>query len=410
MELRTVDSLEGAREKLLRAADGKVPKVERVRFTEGLGRILAEDIVAKEPVPAFRKSTVDGYAVIAQNTQGVTESIPVFLEVIETVSIGTPPRKTLRAGQAVYVPTGGMVPEGADAMVMVEYCESFDDTSIAVYDAVSPGRNVIAVGEDVAEGQVLLKRGTRLRPQEIGVLASSGILEVPVYCPWKVAVISTGDELVDAGDPPELAQTRDINTYSVSATSRQYGLEVVEQHVLKDDMALLEQTIAAAMQDCDLIAVSGGSSQGERDFTADVLNRLSGGGVFTHGIALKPGKPTILGYDQNTESILMGLPGHPAAAMLVYRLYALWLYRMLTGQEPEVKTFARITENVAAAGGKSTCLLVRLRIGNDGFYEAVPVFGKSGLMTTLTEADGYTIIDMNAEGLQAGQLITVAVL
>ncbi len=406
MRLLKVDTLEEAREKLLAAASKKPLETERVHFANALGRILAEDLKSAENIPDFRKSTVDGYAVKASDTQGVTESIPVFLDVIGEVEMGKAPSKTVKSGEAVYVPTGGMIPEGADAVVMIEYCEAFDADSIAVYDPVSPGRNMIAVGEDIKEGQALLPKGSRLRPQELGVLSSAGVYEPEVFKPWKVTVISTGDELVGADENPEKGQIRDVNTYSVSAAAAGLGFEVIDTKVLKDNEKLIEDAIKEAMAKSDLVVVSGGSSQGEKDHTADVMDRLSDPGVFTHGIALKPGKPTILGYDENTETILAGLPGHPAAALMVFELMIGWLYRKLTGQKEPLTVPAVITENVAAAGGRTTCQLVEL-CHDDGAYKAVPIFGKSGLMTTLTKADGYVIIDADMEGLKEGRRVSV---
>ena len=209
-----------------------------------------------------------------------------------------------------------------------------------------------------------------------------------------------------ADEIPAKGQIRDINTYSVSAAAAKLGFEVIDTKVLKDDEKLIEDTIKEAMAKSDLVVVSGGSSQGEKDHTADVMDRLSEGGVFTHGIALKPGKPTILGYDKNTETILTGLPGHPAAALMVFELLIGWLYRQLTGQKEPLTVPAVITENVAAAGGRTTCQLVELiKAGCE--YKAVPIFGKSGLMTTLTKADGYVMIDADIEGLKEGQQVSV---
>lgn len=409
MKLLTVDTVDEARQKLLDAVSEKTRQAERVPLKAALGRVLAEDLVSPEPIPAFRRSTVDGYAVKAADTQGAGESIPVFLEVIERVDIGKPAVKAIRPGQCTYVPTGGMIPEGADAMVMIEYCEAFDEKSIAVYDAVSPGRNVIGIGEDIREGSLFLKKGTRLRPQEVGVLASAGVHEIPVCRPWKVTIISTGDELVAADQMPAPGQIRDINTYVLEAMSQKYGFEVVDKQVLRDERELLESVVAAAMKTSDLVVVSGGSSQGEKDHTADVLDKLADPGVFTHGIALKPGKPTILGYDRPTETILAGLPGHPAAAMIVFELMIIWLHRQMTGQPEPKATQAVIDSNVAGAAGKATCLLVELFDGEEG-CRAVPIFGKSGLMTTLSRAHGYTMIDTNKEGLKEGESIRVILL
>ena len=409
MKLLNVDTVKQAREKLLRAVSGKQNQIEFVQLEQALGRVLASDLVSPEPVPAFRRSTVDGYAVRAADTQGVTESIPVFLEVIEKVRIGTPALRGIQPGQCIYVPTGGMVPEGADAMVMIEYCESFDEKQIAVYDSVSPGRNVVSIGEDIKKQELFLKKGTRLRPQEIGVLSSAGVHTVPVYKPWRITIISTGDELVSAEEKPEPGQIRDINTYVLEAMSRKYGLEVVEKKVLKDEKELLLEAVRGGMETSDLVVASGGSSQGEKDHTAAVLDQLGNPGVFTHGIAIKPGKPTILGYDEASQTVLMGLPGHPAAAMMVFELLAVWLYRQMTGQPEPPGTIASIETNVASAPGRATCLLVELQASETG-YTAKPILGKSGMMTTLSRAHGYTMIDTNKEGLTAGEAVKVVLL
>lgn len=409
MNLLTVDTIEQAREKLEAAVSEKKEQIEFIELKDALGRILATDLVSPEPIPHFRRSTVDGYAVRAADTSGVTESIPVFLEMVEKIEIGTPAVRTIAPGQCTYVPTGGMVPEGADAVVMIEYCENFDQTSIAVYDSVSAGRNIIGIGEDIREESLFLKKGTQLRPQEIGVLSSAGVHTVPVYKPWKITIISTGDELVPAEQKPGPGQIRDINTYVLEAMSQKYGFEVVEKKVLRDQRALLEAAVKTGMETSDLIAVSGGSSQGEKDHTADVLDKLAQPGVFTHGIALKPGKPTILGYDHMTETILAGLPGHPAAAMLVFELLLVWLYRQKTCQPEPKKTTAVMETNAAGAPGRSTCLLVELLEGEEK-YIARPILGKSGLMTTLSRAHGYTMIDMNKEGLKTGETVRVVLL
>ena len=415
MRLLNTDTLEAARSKLLAEAEKAPPGKEYIPFEESPGRILAEDLVSEVNIPDFRKSSVDGYAVISKDTQGVTDSIPVFLEVTEEVAMGHAPSGKVMPGQAVYVPTGGMLPDGADAVVMVEYAEKFDENSIAVYDSVSPGRNVIQEGEDVRKGSVLMRKGTKVRPQEVGVMASAGIGRAGVTAPWKITVISTGDELVGVEDIPEKGQTRDINTYSIAAAGRKYGFEVISGKVLKDDRSLIRDAVEEAMSVSDVVLVSGGSSQGEKDFTAGIMDELADPGVLTHGIALKPGKPTILAYDEKSATVLAGLPGHPAAALIVFELIIGWLYRQLAGIKEPCRVPARITENVAAAGGKTTCLLVELvedqeeaGIRENGcIYSARPLFGKSGLMTTLARADGYTLIDTDDEGLKEDQIVQV---
>ncbi len=405
MKLLQTETLQSAREKLLEVMKD-MREIEAVGLINAEGRVLAQDIISSCDIPHFRRSTVDGYAVISKDTQGASESIPVFLKIVEEVNIGFEAKSSLKNGQCAYVPTGGMVPEGADAVVMVEYCETFDQTGIAVYDSVSMGRNLMNIGEDIKIGGVLLKKGTKLRPQEIGALASAGYSKVPVYKPLKLTIISTGDELVPTDKLPGLGQVRDINTYALESLAKKRGFEIISTYVLKDEEELLKSAVSEAMKKSDIVAVSGGSSQGKKDMTARMLDELSHPGVFAHGISIKPGKPTILGFDEKSRTVLLGLPGHPVAAMLVFELLMVWAKNRLIGQTDEKCIYANMKTNVGSAAGKTTCLSVRLVDKEDG-YIAEPVFGKSGVMSTLTTADGYTLIDMNKEGLQKDELVKV---
>ena len=406
MKLLQVDTLEAAREKLEAASSCLKADKEFVSLELAEGRILAQDIYSGENIPGFYRSSVDGYAVCSKDTAGATESIPVFLKIVEEVSIGHPAKKAIRSGECTYVPTGGMVPEGADAMVMVEYCELFDATEAAIYASVPFGASVVAPGEDVKKGQLLLKKGTRIGPAQCGALAAAGVVEVPVFVPWKVSILSTGDELVDPSCVPGPGQVRDINTWALSAFAGKAGMQVVLKRTLADEEALLEEAVREAAGTSDLVLTSGGSSQGKKDMTSEILNRISGGGVFTHGLALKPGKPTILGFDKERQTLLVGLPGHPVAALTVFELLLVWLWKKKTGQSEEVLTTARMKTNLASAPGKTTCLLVKLWKETDG-YGAEPILGKSGLISTMAEADGYVLVDMNQEGLRAGDTVLV---
>jgi len=405
MKLLQTETLQSAREKLLEFMNGKQETVI-AGLMDAEGQVLSEDIISPCDIPHFRRSTVDGYAVISRDTQGASEGIPVFLEKIEEINIGCAVKSSLINGQCAYVPTGGMIPDGADAVVMIEYCEPFDRKSIAVYESVSVGRNVVSIGEDVEKGSVILKKGTKLRPQEIGALASAGYSSVPVFKRLKLAIISTGDELVPTDALPGLGQVRDINTYALRSLAQKRGFEVVSTCVLKDNEELLTSAVSEAMRKSDIVAVSGGSSQGNKDITAKVLDALSEPGVFVHGISIKPGKPTILGYDKKGGTALMGLPGHPVAAMLIFELIAVWVKNRLTGQADEKCVYANMKTNAASAAGKTTCLPLRLIEAENG-YIAEAVLGKSGIMSTLTSADGYTLIDMNKEGLRKDELVKV---
>lgn len=405
MKLLQTETLQNARGKFLDSLKDK-REIIKLDLMCAEGQILAQDVISAGAIPHFRRSTVDGYAVISADTQGASESIPVFLDAVEEVRIGNPAKSKLKNGQCTYVPTGGMVPDGADAMVMVEYCEPFDRNSIAVYESVSVGRHLVNTGEDVESGGVILKKGTKLRPQEIGALASAGVVQVPVFKPLTLAIISTGDELVSIDRVPEPGQVRDINTYALESLARKNGFNVVSTHVLKDEEETLRSVISEAMQKSDIVAISGGSSQGKKDVTAKIIDMLSEPGVFVHGISIKPGKPTILGYDERSQTSLIGLPGHPAAAMIIFQLVVVWAKNKLFGQADEKCLFARMKTNVGSDPGKTTCQTVRLLEEEDG-YIAEPIFGKSGLMSLLTAADGYTLIDMNKEGLRRDELVKV---
>ncbi len=406
MKLLQVDTLQEAREKLLQAAGQVALQTETIPLAASLGRILAQDVRTEEPIPSFRRSSVDGYAVRSGDTAGATENIPVFLEIIEEVSIGKPSTVPIRPGTCAYVPTGGMIPEGADAMVMVEYTELFDPEHVAVNAAVSSGKYMVDIGEDMPAGTQVLARGTRIGPAQAGALAAAGVAQVLVYRPWKVAVLSTGDELVPVEQVPGPGQVRDVNTWALCGCVAQCGMEVAEARFLADQEEALEEAIRRMAGACDLLLVSGGSSQGKKDMTMELLDRISGGGVFTHGLALKPGKPTILGCAPQTGTILAGLPGHPSAAVTVFCLLFQWLWRQVTGQPEALPVPARMETNLASAAGKTTCLPVRL-IPRGGELLARPILGKSGLITILSEADGYILVDMKREGLKKDETVQV---
>lgn len=407
MKLLNVDTLDEARQKIIKAMQGTLLRVEEKDLLEAEGRVLAEDVHARENVPLFRRSTVDGYAVRASDTGGAGESIPVFLRIAGEVEMGHAPQAEVEPGTCVYVPTGGMIPEGADGVVMVEYCELFSDKEVAVYKSAAAGANIVEAGDDMKEGQKVLEKGTKITPQAIGTLAALGITRVRTYCPFRITIISTGDELVGPQETPKPGQVRDINTYGLYAMAGRMGFEVSECAVLKDDRKLLLKAARSGMEHSDIVAISGGSSQGKKDETNSVIDELSSEGAFTQGLALKPGKPTILGYDKPTQTLLAGLPGHPAAAMLVFKLVIGWLWRTISGEKEPYPRTAAISTNLPAAPGKLTCQLVHLAGKEDGSLEAVPIFGRSGLISTLSRADGYILIEENKEGLKKGEQVSV---
>jgi len=406
MKLLTVDTIEEARKKLLsHAGSWKIP-VEEIDITKARGRILAQDIASDEDIPSFRRSTVDGYAVISADTSGAGESIPVLLKLLGSVEMGKSSCLNVRNGECVYVPTGAMIPDGADAMVMVEYSEVFDNQEIAIYESAASGNHVVCIGEDTKKGDVLLRKGTKIRSQETGALAACGIVKVPVYVPLKIAIISSGDELVAPTVSPAFGEIRDINTYALGSLAEESGFQIVLSQIVKDDEKLLEEAVKKAVETSDVVVISGGSSQGAKDMTQEVFSKVSDDGVFTHGLAIKPGKPSILGFDKNSNTILVGLPGHPVSALIVFRVLLTWFVKQLTFQKEPIAFPAKISCNLAGAPGRTTYQSVALIQTGSG-YIAEPVFGKAGMISTLTGSHGYVIIDLNKEGLKEGENVLV---
>jgi molybdopterin molybdotransferase len=404
MKLLNVDTIDEAREKIYDRVKSWTLKTETISLDEGLGRVLAEDIRASCDIPGFRRSTVDGYAVRAADTAGAGEAVPAFLKQTGSVFMGKQADFSINSGGCAYVPTGGMLPAGADAVVMVEYAEAAGE-DIAVYEASAPGRGMVEIGEDLRNGELLLRRGTLIRPQEAGALAAAGICKFMVFVPLSLSIISTGDELVPPDHFPRLGEVRDINTTALKTLAIKYGYDAVSARVLPDDEARLEAAIKEAVTS-DVVIISGGSSQGDKDLTANVINKLAHPGVFTHGLAVKPGKPTILGWDEESKTLLAGLPGHPVSAMMIFEIILGNLIDTLFNKTPPFPVPARVSCNAPGSPGKTVLQPVILHVDEEG-YRAEPVFGKAGMITTLTRADGYIIIDLNKEGLRKGEQVMV---
>ena len=409
MRFLQVDTISGARERLLQEVGDNFLKMETVKLSEAYGKCLAEDIYAEENIPDFRRATVDGYAVKASDTQGAGESVPVFLSVVDEISIGKPALREIKNGECAYVPTGGMIPDGADAMVMVEYTELFDKRDAAVYSSVSAGNGVVQIGEDAKKGALLLSRGTVLHSAQTGVLASLGKHTVKVYAPWHITIISTGDELAEVGEEKGRCQVYDINTHALYALAKEQGMTVDKAFSVKDEDEKIEQALKDALLCSDIVVISGGSSQGKKDMTADIIDKIAEPGVWTHGLALKPGKPTIVGMDKPSGTLLIGLPGHPVAAIMVFQLLLVWLQKNLRGEKEAPGVPAVLSSNIPGAAGRAVCQTVKLEKEENG-YRAIPVFGKSGLMHTLTQADGYVLVEADKEGIRKGETVYVQLL
>lgn len=378
-------------------------RTETVSYLEAAGRILAEDICASEYVPAFDRSTVDGFAVHAKDTFGCSDSIPAILQNTEEILMGQAAGFTLEEGYCAPIPTGGALPEGADAVQMVEYSEDYRDGTTGILKPAAPGNNVILKGDDVYPGKPVLKAGRRLTPQDIGALAAMGIVEVPVARRLRAAILSTGDELVPPEMTPGPGQIRDVNSSMLAALMVRLGAEPVSYGIIPDQEELLNRQVAEAARECDLVLLSGGSSVGVKDAACRVIEAQ--GEILFHGIAMKPGKPTIFGKIGSCP--IVGLPGHPVAAFFITHIFVRRLLAQLGGYALiEVPVTARLTESVEANHGRAQYSGVFLEQSGGGLL-AHPIRGKSGLITTLAGSDGYFCIPRDCEGLPAGAEIPV---
>lgn len=378
-------------------------QTELVPLASAAGRVLAEEIVSAEYVPDFDRSTVDGYACRAADTFGCSASIPAVLTVAGEVFMGRESGLELEPDSCAYVPTGGAIPKGADCAVMLEYTEDFGDRTVGILKAGAPGMNIIFRGDDLIPGKTVLKAGRILRAQDIGALAAIGRSSVPVVRKLKVGVLSTGDELVPPESVPAPGQMRDVNSTMLAALLSRSGADPVPYGIVKDDERLLRETFCTALNECDAVILSGGSSVGSKDAACRVI--ADAGELLLHGIAIKPGKPAILGKAGNKP--LIGLPGHPVAALFVARLFVLPLLDRLSGCEQQrLPVTAKLSESVSANHGRAQVVACRLE-RRDGILTAVPVRSKSGLITLLAGSDGYFIIDRDCEGLPKGADVQV---
>jgi molybdopterin molybdotransferase len=420
-----------------------VGPTEEISLTKGTGRILAEPIISPEDMPPFSRSTMDGYAVRARDTFGSSESMPALLTVAGSVEMGELPFQALSGGQAYRILTGGMLPPEANAVVMQEYTQQVDETTIEVMKTVAPGEHVILRGEDLKKGEKILSRGHRLRPQDIGALAAIGRRKIVVHQKPRVAIISTGDEIVPIEEMPPPGKIRDLNAYTLWAAILENGGIPIYLGIVPDKFNDLCARCAEGMEEADIVLISGGSSVGSRDFTAAVFESFPESQIMVHGISVSPGKPTILA--RAGKKALWGLPGHPASSMIVFWLFVRPLLQRIGGLEPQIITHsqlikARLSRNVPSAQGREDYVRVRILtdekhmpfksprppfkkggthhipplekgdtggFSGDTGYIADPVFGKSGLISTMTRADGLIKIDINTEGLDKDSLVDV---
>jgi molybdopterin molybdotransferase len=375
--------------------------VEPVPLAEALHRVLAEDIHADVDIPGFTRSVVDGFAVRAADTTGSGDAIPSIFTFQGKVLMGTLSGRQVNQGECIYVPTGGILPDGADAVVMIEHAEQIGD-EVLVKKAVAHGENVLFYNEDFSRGDVVCTGGKRLSPRDIGVLAAAGCSAVPVVRKPKVGIISTGNELIPLDIKPLPGQIRDVNSYVVGSFVQEQGCIPLLLGIVRDDRDALRSAISRAVSECDTVIVSGGSSKDDRDMVAAVIGEI--GEVLIHGIAISPGKPTIIGKCGSIP--LIGLPGHPASAYIV--LIAI-VRHLLTGMSGETGDSIRLVQatlgqNIPSSKGREDYVRVAV---HDGV--AIPVFGKSGLLNTLVQSTGVIRVPAESEGLETGSRVEVIV-
>ena len=381
-------------------------RVEPLGLLDALDRVTAEDLRSPVDLPAFARSTMDGFAVRAADTYGASEGLPAYLELCGEVPMGRAAEVAVGPGQAARVHTGGMIPPGADAVVMVENTQALGPDTVEVVRPVAVGENVVPVGEDVRRGDLLFAAGHRLRPQDLGGLAGVGIARVEVAARPRVAILASGDEVVPPERPVAPGQIRDINSYSIAAQARRAGGQPLLCGIAPDDAARLRAMAAEALDGADALIISAGSSVSTRDMTAQVIGELGAPGVLVHGVAIHPGKPTILALVGAKP--VFGLPGNPVSTMIAFDLFVAPALRRLLGCGAAAggSVEARLARNVASRPGREDFVPVRLE-DRAGALWAEPVFGKSNLIYTMAHADGLLRVPLDRSGLYAGDMVTV---
>lgn len=379
---------------------------EHCPLGDALDRVTAAELRSPVDLPAFPRSTMDGYALRAADSYGASESLPAYLRLIGEVPMGRAAGLEVGAGELAKVHTGGMIPAGADAVVMIENTQLVDDVTVEVVRPVAHAENVIPIAEDVRAGAPVLPRGHRLRPQDLGALASVGITEIAVVARPLVGILATGDEVVAASETPQPGQVRDVNTHTVSALVHRAGGVPRSYGIVPDRFEALAEAARRALAENDVLLISAGSSVSTRDMTAAAIEGLGKPGILVHGVSMHPGKPTILALAG--EKPVFGLPGNPVSTMIAFQLFvAPAIARLLDSAEPPRRLVpARLTHNVASVPGREDYVQTQLEL-RDGELWAEPVFGKSNLIYTMVRADGLIHVPLDRAGLYAGDLVQV---
>lgn len=400
-------SVEEARKILFKHLPERVLNEENIETLHALSRVLSRDVAADEDLPAFTRSAMDGFAVRAKDTYGASDSLPVYLNLMGEVEMGKEPEFLVGKGQAALIHTGGMLPQGADAVVMMENTQMLDSDQVEIHKPVAGEENLILSGEDIKAGETVMRSGKLVRPEEIGGLLALGKTRVFVHKKPVVHIFSSGNELVDANCKLQPGRVRDINSSTLAAFVESCGGIPVLHPIIPDDPRLLEEAICQVFSEADLILITAGSSVSTRDMTAEVIGRFGKPGVIVHGINIRPGKPTILAVCG--EKPVIGLPGNPVSALVIARLLVKPLMEKLTGQAfPEMNPAveAKLTLNLASVAGRDDYLPAVLEETGQ-CLEVTPIFFKSNLIFSLSSANGLIHIPADVTGYSAGDLVEV---
>ncbi|MBI2998478.1 MAG: molybdopterin molybdenumtransferase MoeA [Deltaproteobacteria bacterium] len=383
---------------------------EMVQAVRARARVLAEDLYSQVDLPHFPRAAMDGYAVRARDTFGASASQPAYLKVVGTVEMGKEVTRSLGKGEAMRISTGGMLPPDSDGVVMVEYAEEVGDRMVEIHRGVSPWQNTIQIGDDIKRGEVVFRRGRRLRAHDLGALTGIGISSLSVYKKPRVALISTGDEIVEAETEPLPGQVRNINQHSLGGLIEESGGELKDFGVIRDERIALQGALKRALEWSDLVLLSGGSSVGAKDIALDAILSLPEASIVFHGISVSPGKPTL--FARAAGKPVLGLPGYPVSALVIFALFAAPLIRVLGGEDAasacqfQKATRAILKTNIASQTGREDYVRVSLERAGGGLY-ATPLPNKSGAIFTLVKADGMIRIDLNQEGIEQGEEVEV---
>ncbi len=373
----------------------------RMNSSDALGKRVCGDVLAVEDIPQFDRSTRDGYAVRAEDTFGSSPSLPAYFDIIGEVKVDDVPTLRVSSGKAVKIVTGAPIPEGANAVVMLEYTDSIGGDLIEVFKPVGKGENILFKGEDVSVGSVIVSKGSILRPSDIGGLMSNGITEVDVYS-TKVGIVSTGNEIVPPWEIPAPGKIRDINSYTLSSMVEEFGFLPVSYGIVKDDKDVLLSTARKAIDEVDAILFSGGSSAGAMDFVESVVKELPDSEIVVRGISVSPGKPTLVAF--SGRKLIFGMPGHPASSMVIFEVFVKEIFSLIISGDllDRMVVQAVLEKQISSEGGREDFVRGYLKEGS-----VMPLYGKSGMISTMFRSNCLIHVPLENEGYQKGDMVEV---